>query len=121
MNILHSAKRRKTKDKDCYKENHPFSIGSSLIFHTRYVELDEQVRAEDKEHAKIVEQLAKGKGISLSALQTYNLLSQTDYEDADSPWFEAPIIVPINRDRFSLIHEISKRFAYSCSTVVLHW
>jgi hypothetical protein len=115
------TKRRKIEEKECYKENHPFSVGSSLIFHTRYVELDEQVRAVDLEHAAVVENLAKGRGVTLSTLQTYKLLSSLDFEDVDSPWYEAPVIVPINRDRFSLIHEISKLFAKSRSTIAFRW
>jgi hypothetical protein len=87
----------------------------------RYVELNEQVQAEDVEHAAVVEDLARGKGMTLSTLQTYKLLSSLDYENVDSPWYEAPVIVPINRDRFSLIHEISKLFAKSRSTIVFRW
>jgi hypothetical protein len=116
-----SPKRRKVNKEGCYKPNHPFSIGSSLIFHTRYVELDEQVRAIDAEHVHVVEQLSRGRGISLCDLQKYKILSPSDFEDPKNGWYEAPIIVPINRDRFSLIHETTKRFAECRGTIVLRW
>jgi hypothetical protein len=87
-----------------YAANHPYSIGSSLIFHTRYVNLTEQVRATDADHAAVVEKLARGEGISFEALKTYTVLSSEDYADPESPWYEAPLVVTTNRDRFSLIH-----------------
>jgi hypothetical protein len=121
MSNLSSPKQRKVNKEGCYKRNHPFSIGSSLIFHTRYVELDEQVRAIDAEHVRVVEQLSRGHGISLSDLQKYKILSPSDFDDLKDGWYEAPIIVPINRDRFSLIHETTKQFAECCGTIVLRW
>lgn len=104
-----------------YSANHPNSIGSSLVFDTRYVKLDEQVRATDPDHAAVVEQLARGEGISLESLKTYKVLSSDDYADPESPWYEAPIVVTINRDRFSLVHLSAVRFARSRGTVVLRW
>jgi hypothetical protein len=106
---------------DKYSGNHPNSIGSSLVFDTRYVKLDEQVRATDPGHAAVVEKLARGEGISLESLKTYKVLSSKDYADPESPWYEAPIVVTINRDRFSLVHVSAVRFARSRGTVVLRW
>jgi hypothetical protein len=104
-----------------YSGNHPNTIGSSLVFDTRYVKLDEQVRATDPNHAAVVEKLARGEGISFESLKTYKVLSSDDYADPESPWYEAPIVVTINRDRFSLVHLSAMRFARSRGTVVLRW
>jgi hypothetical protein len=104
-----------------YAANHPYSIGSSLIFHTRYVNLTEQVRATDPDHAAVVEKLARGEGISFEVLKTYTVLSSEDYADPESPWYEAPLVVTTNRDRFSLVHLSAIRFARSRGTVVLRW
>jgi hypothetical protein len=79
-----------------YAANHPNSIGLLLIFHTRYVNLTEQVRATDPDHAAVVEKLARGEGISFEALKTYTVLSLEDYADPESPWYEAPIVVTTN-------------------------
>ena len=81
-----------------YAANHLNSIGSSFVFHTRYVKLKEQVRATDSDHAKMVEKLVGGEGISFQSLKTYKMLSSRDYMDPKSPWYEALIVVMINRD-----------------------
>jgi hypothetical protein len=115
-------KKKKEEDhKKKYAANHPYSIGTSLIFNTRYVKLTEQVRATDLDHAAVVENLSRGKGISYQSLKSYKVLSEEDYKDPDSLWYEAPIVVTINRERFSLVCAAATRFARSRGTIVLRW
>ena len=95
---------------------HPNADGASLIFH-----LNEQVRAIDPSHAKIVEKLHRQQGVTLEDLQTYSLLTDKDFTNAHSPWYTAPVIVPINRDRFNIIHTSSVRYAKLTGTCVLRW
>jgi hypothetical protein len=100
---------------------HPNADGAGLVFHSRFVDLDEQVRAEDPAHAAFVEKLHKRKPITLDDLQSYSILSDKDYRNANSPWYTAPIIVPINRDRFNIIHSSAIRYAQIHNTSVLRW
>jgi hypothetical protein len=57
----------------------------------------------------------------MSDLQGYEILSEKDFRDANSPWYTAPIIVPINRDRYNLVHVCAVRFAMVNNTCVLRW
>jgi hypothetical protein len=77
---------------------HPTADGALLVVPSRYVDLDEQVRTTDKFHANTVAKLQHRLGITMSDLQGYKILSEKDFCDANSPWYIAPIIVPINRD-----------------------
>jgi len=93
--------------------SHPFFVGADIVRQAKYVELDEQVRAEgDPFHVKVVERLYKGGGICRSDLEKYKLLSEDDYKGSqagqgplDSGWHRAPTIVTTNRERYSLTHE----------------
>jgi hypothetical protein len=60
--------------------------------------LNKQVRTTDKFHAGVVAKLQRQQGITMSDLQKYNILSDEDFIDPDSPWYTVPVIVPINRD-----------------------
>jgi len=109
--------------------SHPFFVGADIVRQAKYVELDEQVRAEgDPFHVKVVERLYKGGGICRSDLEKYKLLSEDDYKGSqagqgplDSGWHRAPIIVTTNRERYSLTHEAACRFAQRCGQVVIRW
>jgi hypothetical protein len=57
----------------------------------------------------------------MSDLQKYDILLNEDFSDPDSPWYTVPIIVPINRDRYNLIHSSAIRFAKINNTCVLRW
>jgi hypothetical protein len=81
----------------------------------------EQVRATDLDHAAVVENLSRGKGISYQSLKSYKVLSEEDYKDPDSLWYEAPIVVTINCERFSLVCAAATWFAHSRGTIVLRW
>jgi hypothetical protein len=69
----------------------------------------------------VVDKLQHRKGMTMSDLQEYKILSEDDFYDADSPWYTAPTIVPINRDRYNLIHICAVRFAKVSNTCVLRW
>jgi hypothetical protein len=81
---------------------HPVADGATLVIPSRYVDLNEQVRTTDKFHAGVVAKLQRRQGMTMSDLQKYDILSNEDFSDPDSPWYTAPIIVPINRDRYNL-------------------
>jgi hypothetical protein len=57
----------------------------------------------------------------MSDLQKYDILSKDDFRDPNSPWYTAPVIVPINRDRYNLVHVGAVRFAKVKNTCVLRW
>jgi hypothetical protein len=100
---------------------HPVADGATLVIPSRYVDLNEQVRTTDKFHAGVVAKLQRRQGMTMSDLQKYDILSNEDFSDPDSPWYTAPIIVPINRDRYNLIHSSAIRFAKVNNTCVLRW
>jgi hypothetical protein len=81
---------------------HPVADGATLVIPSRYVDLNEQVRTTDKFHAGVVAKLQRRQGMTMSDLQKYDILSNEDFSDPDSPWYTAPIIVPINRDRYKM-------------------
>jgi len=91
------------------------------VFHSKFVNLNEQVRAIDPSHAKFVEKLHRQQGVTLEDLQTYSLLTDEDFTNVHSPWYTAPVIVPINRDRFNIIHTSAVRYAKLTGTCVLRW
>jgi hypothetical protein len=100
---------------------HPIADGASLVIPSKFVDLDEQVRTTDIFHASVVTRLQRRHGITMSDLQEYDLLSEEDFRNADSPWYTAPVIVPINRDRYNIIHVSAVRFARVNNTCVLRW
>jgi hypothetical protein len=100
---------------------HPNADGALLVVPSRYVDLDEQVRTRDKFHAGVVAKLQRREGMTMSDLQRYSILSEVDFRDPNSPWYTAPVIVPINRDRYNLIHVGAIRFARVNNTCVLRW
>jgi len=57
----------------------------------------------------------------MSDLQKYDILSKDDFRDPNSPWYTAPVIVPINQDRYNLIHVGAVHFAKVKNTCVLRW
>jgi hypothetical protein len=97
---------------------HPNADGALLVVPSRYVDLDEQVRTTDAFHANVVDKLQHRKGMTMSDLREYKILSEDDFYDADSPWYTAPTIVPINRDRYNLIHVCAVCFAKVRNTCV---
>ena len=100
---------------------HPNANGALLVIPSRYVDLDEQVRTTDKFHAGVVAKLQRRQGVTMSDLQKYDILSEVDFRDPKSPWYTAPVIVPINRDRYNLIHVGAVRFSKVNNTCVLRW
>ena len=102
-------------------KHHPYAFGSSIIRSAYMVELDEQVRTDDPDHAAFVTKLYNCKNPSMRELQQIQVLSHTDYADPSSPWFQAPIIVLTHRERYNLIHETAVRFATAAGQPVIRW
>ena len=104
-----------------YDKQHPFALGSSLIKHARWYELNEQVRTDDPEHAAFVTKLYNCKRPTMAELQSIPLLSKDDYKHPQSPWFKAPILVLTHRERHSLTHHAAIRFAKATGKAVIRW
>jgi hypothetical protein len=100
---------------------HPVADGATLVIPSRYVDLNKQVRTTNKFHAAVVAKLQRQQGMMMSDLQKYDILLNEDFSDPNSPWYTVPIIVPINRDRYNLIHTSAIRFAKINNTCVLRW
>lgn len=117
-----SSKPSHISDKNAkFRDNHPFTTGANLFQQARWFELTDQVRTDDPEHTRVVNRMYNQEGITMQDLQKYKLLSDGDFADPDSDWFEAPIIVSTNRERATLLHSSIQRYAACKQTLVFRW
>jgi hypothetical protein len=123
MSPTKSSKVPKGTGKDSkFQKNHPFTVGADILMQSKLFELTEQVRTDDPEHMELVTRMYKHGTVTTSDLQQrYKLLSAQDFEDPDSPWLMAPIIVSTNRERSTLLDAASRRYAHCKGTVVFRW
>ena len=104
-----------------YDKRHPFAVGSGLIKHACWYELNEQVRSDDPEHAAFVPKLYNCQRPTMDDLKAIPILSKDDYNDPEKPWFKAPILVLTHRERHSLMHHACIRFAKATGKPVIRW
>ena len=53
--------------------------------------------------------------------QNYKVIRQDDFKCSNSPWIDAPVIVPTNREHSSITDMAACRFARAHNTVVIQW
>jgi hypothetical protein len=96
-------------------------MGADLITSVRWYELNQQMRIrKDKAHQAIIKRLYHGLPIGQPDIKAnYKLLSDTDLTSGE--WIEAPVLVAMNRERFTLLEERAKLFATFHKTHVICW
>ena len=104
-----------------FDDQHPFSVGATIIRHALLYELNEQVRTDDPEHMNFVTKLYNCQLPTIEDLQAIPILSKDDFRSPDSPWFQAPILVLTHRERHSLTHHAAVRYARAKGKAVVRW
>ena len=115
-------KKKKTAAADKKLERtHPFSVGAGMLTGARWFELTGQHRTEDPAHTEFVMRLHNQQTISIDDFKRHRLLSKSDFEDPNSPWLTASVIVSTNRERCTLTDLMARRFAKAKGTIVIRW
>ena len=88
----------------------------------QWFELTEQIRTQDEVHTELVTHIYNGGIIDPDVIkQNYKIISRDDFKCSNSPWIDAPVIVPTNRERLSITDMAAHRFARAHNTVVIRW
>ena len=88
----------------------------------QWFELTEQVGTQDEVHTELVTHIYNGGIIDPDVIkQNYKIISRDDFKCSNSPWIDAPVIVPTNRERLSITDMAAHRFARAHNTVVIRW
>ena len=97
-------------------------MGAKLLMMVQLFELTEQVRTRDEVHTELVTHIYNGGTIDPNVIkQNYKIISQDDFKCSNSPWIDAPVIVPSNREHSSITDMAACRFARAHNTVVIWW
>jgi hypothetical protein len=102
-----------------YGPDHPYRMGANIITNVNWMQLTEQVQAEDPEQIAMVQKLFDGLKLSVQDFNKYKDLSSQDLED--ETWIDAPLLTAINRERFTFTHRLAKVQALLRQTVVIRW
>ena len=88
----------------------------------QWFELTEQVQTRDEVHTELITHIYNNGIIDPNVIkQNYKIISQDDFKCSNSPWIDAPVIVPTNRECSSITDMAACRFARTHNTVVIRW
>ena len=93
--------------------------GCSLFSKLERHHLQEQCRAKDPLHMKLVKKLANGCSITWKDLSIYKTLDRKDAKKKE--WQFAPILVSNNHERMEIVHQKALLFAKLHNTYVFKW